>query len=67
MSCDVSEFVERKPSSAASWIIRVAASALRRMRGRRLRLDLESTSDYLKKDLGLLDGRMPRMDDDMLR
>ncbi|MBP2468134.1 hypothetical protein [Sinorhizobium meliloti] len=48
-------------------IIRFAASALRRIRGRSLSLDLESTSEYMKKDLGLLDGRMARQDDDMLR
>ncbi|WP_234843571.1 hypothetical protein, partial [Sinorhizobium meliloti] len=47
-------------------IIRFAASALRRIRGRSLSLDLESTSEYMKKDLGLLDGRMARQDDDML-
>lgn len=47
--------------------MRIAASALRGIKGRSLRLDLDSTSDYMKKDLGFLDGRMPRQDDEMLR
>ncbi|PLU40143.1 hypothetical protein BMJ27_02425 [Sinorhizobium medicae] len=37
------------------------------MRGHSISLDLDSTSDYMKKDLGLLDGRMARQDDDILR
>ncbi|RVM54125.1 hypothetical protein CN106_01215 [Sinorhizobium meliloti] len=67
MSCDTLEYTERKPILPANGIIRFAASALRRIRGRSLSLDLESTSEYMKKDLGLLDGRMARQDDDMLR
>ncbi|AEG56246.1 hypothetical protein Sinme_4579 [Sinorhizobium meliloti AK83] len=67
MSCDTLEYTERKPILPANGIIRFAASALRRIRSRSLSLDLESTSEYMKKDLGLLDGRMARQDDDMLR
>ncbi|RVH27415.1 hypothetical protein VPK21_001599 (plasmid) [Sinorhizobium kummerowiae] len=67
MSCDLTEFTERKPILPLNGIIRFAASALRRIRGRSLSLDLESTSEYMKKDLGFLDGRMARQDDDLLR
>ncbi|OAP38124.1 hypothetical protein AU381_21255 [Sinorhizobium glycinis] len=67
MSCDVLEYADRKPLVSFSGAMRLAASALRRMRGRNLKLDLDSTSEYMKKDLGFLDGRMPRRDDEMLR
>ncbi|ACP26148.1 hypothetical protein NGR_c23900 [Sinorhizobium fredii NGR234] len=67
MTCDVLEYAERKPLLSFGGARRFAASALRRMGGRSLKLDLESTSEYMKKDLGLLDGRMPRRDDEMLR
>jgi hypothetical protein len=61
------EYAEGKPLLSFGGAMRFAASAVRRMRGRSLKLDLESTSDYMKKDLGFLDGRMPRCDDQMLR
>jgi hypothetical protein len=67
MSCDVLEYAERKPLLSFGGAMRLATSAFRRVRGRSLKLDLESTSDYMKKDLGFLDGRMPRCDDEMLR
>lgn len=67
MSCDVSEFAERRPFIPLGAAVRLAVAALRRMRGRSISLDLDSTSDYMKKDLGLLDGRMARRDDDILR
>ncbi|RVP56672.1 hypothetical protein [Sinorhizobium medicae] len=67
MSCDVSEFAERRPLVPLGGVVRLAASALRRMRGHSISLDLDSTADYMKKDLGLLDGRMARQDDDILR
>ncbi|PDT49004.1 hypothetical protein CO661_06555 [Sinorhizobium fredii] len=67
MSCDVLEYAERKPHRSFAGARRFAASALRRMGGGSFKLDLESTSEYMKKDLGFLDGRMPRCDDDMLR
>lgn len=67
MTCDVLEYAERKPFLTFAGARRFASSALRRIGGRSLKLDLESTSEYMKKDLGFLDGRMPRCDDDMLR
>ncbi|MEJ6848650.1 hypothetical protein [Sinorhizobium fredii] len=67
MICDVLEYAERKPLFSFSGAMRFAASALRRVSGRSRKLDLESTSNYMKKDLGFLDGRMPRCDDKMLR
>lgn len=66
MSCDVLEYAERKPLLSFAWAVRAVASTVRRIRGVSLRLDLDSTSDYIKKDLGILDGRMPRQDDDIL-
>ncbi|MEY9780400.1 hypothetical protein [Sinorhizobium fredii] len=67
MSCDVLEYAERRSLFSFSGAMRFAASALRRISGRSRKLDLESTSNYMKKDLGFLDGRMPRCDDEMLR
>ncbi|MBL3684839.1 hypothetical protein CN934_23545 [Ensifer sp. MMN_5] len=67
MSCDTLEYTERKPLLSLNGAMRLAASALRRVRGRSARLDLESTSDYMKRDLGFMDGREPRPDDEILR
>lgn len=67
MSCDVLEYTERKPLLSFAGVVRAVAFTVRRIRGIGLRLDLDSTSDYMKKDLGILDGRMPRQDDEVLR
>ena len=67
MSCDVLEYAERKPLLSFTGAVRTVTVAFRRMRGRRLNLDLDSTSEYMKKDLGFLDGRMPRCEDEMRR
>ncbi|PDT42577.1 hypothetical protein CO656_06460 [Sinorhizobium sp. FG01] len=67
MSCDVLEYAERKPVCSVRGAIRTVASAFRRMRGRSLKLDLETTSDYMKRDLGVMDWDVPRREDERLR
>ncbi|ANM08619.1 MULTISPECIES: hypothetical protein [unclassified Rhizobium] len=46
--------------SARSGLLRLVIGFLRNPRGSRPKLDLESTPDSLKRDLGFMDGRGPR-------
>ena len=49
--------------SARSGLLRLVTSIFRIPGGRRPSLDLEATPDYLKRDLGFMDGRGPRCED----
>jgi len=49
--------------SARSGLLRLAMSIFRIPGGSRPSLDLEATPDYLKRDLGFMDGRGPRCED----
>ncbi|NYJ14828.1 hypothetical protein GGI64_005929 [Rhizobium leguminosarum] len=49
--------------SARSGLLRLVMGFLRNPRGSRPKLDLEATSDSLKRDLGFMDGRGPRRED----
>jgi len=49
--------------SARSGLLGRVIGLLRNPGGNRSKLDLETTSDSLKRDLGFLDGRGPRRED----
>ncbi|RUM26673.1 hypothetical protein EFQ99_00220 [Rhizobium vallis] len=49
--------------SARSGLLRLAMSFFRFPRESRSKLDVEATPDYLKRDLGFMDGRNPSHED----
>ncbi|MBY5341496.1 hypothetical protein ELG83_22885 [Rhizobium leguminosarum] len=49
--------------SAPSGLLHLVMNIFRFRRGDRTGLDLEATPDYLKRDLGFIDGRDPRCED----
>ncbi|MGO7211875.1 hypothetical protein ACC817_12100 [Rhizobium ruizarguesonis] len=49
--------------SARFGLLRLVISVFRFPRGNRTSLDLEATPDYLKRDLGFIDGRDPHCED----
>ncbi|QND16056.1 hypothetical protein HB775_20815 [Rhizobium leguminosarum bv. trifolii] len=49
--------------SARSGLLHLVMSVFRFPRGERTSLDLETTPDYLKRDLGFMDGRDPHCED----
>jgi len=53
-------------SSAQAWLQRLAR-ALHRFAPRRNSLDLDETPDFVKRDLGFLDGCAPYREDSRLR
>lgn len=60
--------IEKYEVRSPSWFERVACSVrngLARLRPGYPRLDLEVMSDYMKRDMGFLDGRDPHRDTDL--
>ncbi|NKQ83298.1 MULTISPECIES: hypothetical protein [Rhizobium] len=49
--------------SARSGLLDLLMNVFRFRRGERTSLDLETTPDYLKRDLGFMDGRDPHCED----
>ncbi|NNU68554.1 hypothetical protein G9X67_25195 [Rhizobium sp. WYCCWR 11152] len=49
--------------SAPSGLLHLVMNIFRFRRGDRTGLDLEATPDYLKRDLGFIDGRDPRCEE----
>jgi hypothetical protein len=54
-------------SLAQAWLHRLAQAALHRFTRRHPHLDLDGMSDFMKRDLGLVDEWMPYRDDSRLR
>jgi len=67
MDCQTIEKYESIPHScSAGWRLRLS-KALHYLRPGYPNLDLGAMSDYLKRDMGFMDGRDPRQDSDMTR
>jgi hypothetical protein len=65
MDCQTTEMPDE--TTRLEWLRRLVGLPLEVLRSRRPKLDLEVMSDYMKRDLGFLDGRDPRQESDLSR
>ncbi len=63
MTCDVIEHTERKPLLSLDAVVRFTSSLFRGAVAAKPVLDVNALSDYIKRDMGFMDGRGPYEDD----
>ncbi len=63
MACDVIEHTERKPFLSLDAVVRFTSSLFRGAVAAKPVLDVNALSDYIKRDMGFMDGRGPYGDD----
>ncbi|WP_131821012.1 hypothetical protein [Ensifer sp. LCM 4579] len=66
MTCDALERTEGKALLTRELMSRLASGMRALMRQRYPRLDIGAMSDHMKRDMGFMDGRPPRLDDEGL-
>lgn len=63
MTCDVVEHTERKQVISLDAVVRFTSSLFRGAVAAKPVLDVNALSDYIKRDMGFMDGRGPYGDD----
>ncbi|WP_083265295.1 hypothetical protein [Sinorhizobium alkalisoli] len=66
MTCDALERPERKALLPRELMSGLASGVRTLMRPSYPRLDIGAVSDHMKRDMGFMDGRPPRLDDEGL-